>query len=240
LFVNEMNPESVTASVSIVGMGMQTFYSIQHIQSAAYHAWRAGKLERRYDGSSTSPVRTAILTEAGSALFSAVAFLEATANELFADAAELAGGHLNGVDPDRLALIAQLGVTESVDRAGVAAKFDILLTAAGAQPLNRGTQPSQAIMQVIALRNGLTHYKASWLDVGTEHMVRPKNFATSKLAGELRFPSRKHAGSLEGDGWIGYGCARWAVESVLLYAGEVFGRLGVKPIYEHVRGELRY
>jgi len=234
--------EEISLSASVVGIGLQTFYSIQHIQSAAYHARRAGRLESRYGGSLTSPVLTAIKAEVGSALFAAVAFLEATANELFADAAVPGGGHLHSLSSDRLQVISTLGAIEAVDRSQVIPKFEILLSGAGAESVPRGGSIAQAVTQLVALRNGLTHYKAGWFDVGSEGMTRPGSWSSSNLGRGLqnKFLRRKHASPSEADAWIGYGCARWATSSALRYTDEVFSRLKVKPIYDHVRGNLRF
>jgi hypothetical protein len=224
----------------ITGIGFQTFYSIQHIRAAAYFARRAGRLERRFDGDPTSRLLPAIQANVSGALFSSTAFLEATANELFADAATPGGGHLRGADPFAITVIARLGEKEAVDRAYTLDKFDILLSAAGWEPLDRAQRPAQDVVTLIKLRNGLLHYKASWFDSGTDNMVRAGSLAKSKLVRELavRFRARAHANPGAPDAWIGCECAKWAVQSSLKYADTVFDRLGVKPIYDHVRDVL--
>lgn len=224
----------------VIGFGLQTFYSIQHIRAAAYFARRAGRIERRYDGSLISPLLPAIQANATGALFSAVAFLEATANELFADASESGGGHLSGLDPSHLTVIARLGATDAVERATVMDKFDILLSAAGLEPLERGARPAQDVAALIKLRNGLIHYQAAWLDIGTDDMVRHGSLVKSRLRKEIaaRFQPRRNAGVTDSSAWIGYGCARWAVESSIAFTDAVCRRLRITAIYEHVRGDL--
>jgi hypothetical protein len=80
----------------IVGLSLQTYFSIQHVQAAAYLARRASRLERAGAPTLRPPqIDVAIRGYASSTLFTAVAFLEALANELYADAAKPDGGHLS-------------------------------------------------------------------------------------------------------------------------------------------------
>lgn len=151
--------------IMLVGLSLQTYFSIQHSQAAAYLARRAARLERRAERS-TSTLDVVIKGYAASSLFATVAFLEALVNELFADAALPNGGHLSTVDGGVRALIAELGQTESVERAAVLSKFDVLLRAASRQPVSRDSNPAQDLLAAIRLRNELVHYKAEWVGRG--------------------------------------------------------------------------
>jgi len=78
---------------------LTTYFSIQHVQAAAYLASRATRLERRSAANSgSSNLDVAVKGYASSSLFTTAAFLEALANELFADAAMPGGGHLSPLD----------------------------------------------------------------------------------------------------------------------------------------------
>lgn len=222
----------------LVGLSLQTYFSIQHVQAAAYLASRAVRLERRYAAGSTCNLGVAIKGYAASSLFTTVAFLEALVNELFADAAKSSGGHLSAIDEKSRSLIAELGQTESVERAAVMSKFDLLLRAAGSNPIDRDRNPSQDLSTAIRLRNELVHYKAEWLDSGTPGMVRPGNLYESKLAKQMQGRFRDRPGLHSSDSWLGGGCATWAVRNAVAYTDEVFTRLGVTPLYEHVRSQL--
>lgn len=223
----------------LVGISIQTYYSIQHVQAAAYFVRRACRMERR---SAVTPecsrLNVAIQGYASSSLFTMVAFLEALANEFFADAAKSEGGHLPVLDPQTRRLVAELGRIESVEKASVMSKFDVLLRAAGLQPIPRDRTPGQDLAIAIRLRNELVHYKAEWFDMGAPEMVRPGNFSESKLAQQIhgRFSGRH--GARGPDSWLGGGCAKWALANAIAYTDEVFSRLSITPLYEHVRSEL--
>lgn len=222
-----------------MGIGLQTYYSIQHVQAAAYLTRRAARVEANLTGD-TAPEAVELKAYVSSALFSSVAFLEALANEIYADAIRPEGGHLSTLDERDRSMIAELGEIDSVQRASILSKYDILLRAAGKSPLPSDGDPHRATATVIRLRNEIVHYKASFFDVGTEGMVRAGSFHTSKLPHQIkgRFEPRKNARGLCGDAWLGHGLAQWSVITTVAYADAIFAALGVTPYYDHVRGKL--
>lgn len=209
------------------------------MQAAAYMARQAGRIEENLTGD-TAPEAVALKAYVSSALFSAVAFLEALANEIYADAIRPDGGHLSSLDERDRSMIAALGETDSVQKTSILSKYDLLLRAAGKSPLPSDCDPHQAISTVIRLRNEIVHYKASFFDVGTEGMVRAGSFHTSKLPRQIKgkFEPRRSAQGLSGDAWLGHGLAHWSVKSAIAYADANFSALGVKPYYDHVRSSL--
>ncbi|WP_212630692.1 hypothetical protein [Pseudomonas sp. KB-10] len=208
---------------------------------AGYFVSRAERLERRYGAASfNANLDTLIAGYAASSLFTTVAFLEALINELFADAAQKNGGNLSSIDPGSLALIADLGESTSVQKSTVTEKFGILLRAAQKEPISKSCNPGQDLATAIRLRNELVHYKAEFFDVGTPGAARVGNFLESKLPHQIsgRFQPRPGSAGMRADGWLGAGCASWALKHAISYADEVFLRLGIKPIYDHVRQTL--
>lgn len=222
--------------MSVIGISLQTYFSIQHVQAASYFAHRASRMEKRSAGSFDPRLQVAVVGYAASALFTTVAFLEALAAELYADAVKPDGGHLSALDPKALSSIAELAKAGSVEKAPVMSRFDRLLTAAGLQPVSRGCDPGQAVAIAIRLRNELVHYKAEFFDMGTAGMVRAGSFFESSLPQQIRgrFKSR-HCSGGAADRWLGAGCAKWAFSSAVAYTDQVFARLGVTPLYDHVR-----
>ncbi len=223
----------------IIGIGLQTYYSIQHVQAAAYLTRQAAKLEAGL-ASDSAPETVALKAYVASALFSSVAFLEALANEMYADAIRPEGGHLSALDERDRSMIAGLGATDSVQKASVLSKYDLILRAAGKLPPSSDCDPYQATATVIRLRNEIVHYKASFFDVGTEGMVRAGSFNTGKLPQQIKgkFDPRRGAQGLSGDAWLGHGLAQWSVNTTVAYADAIFSILGVTPYYDHVRTKL--
>ena len=223
----------------IIGIGLQTYYSIQHVQAAAYLTRQAARAEADLTAE-TAPEAVALKAYVSSALFSSVAFLEALANEIYADAIRPEGGHLSALDERDRSMIAELGETDSVQKASILSKYDIILRAAGKSPLPSDCDPHQATATIIRLRNEIVHYKASFFDVGTEGMVRAGSFHTSRLPQQIKgkFEPRKNAQGISGDAWLGHGLAQWSVKTTVAYADAIFSTLGVRPYYDHVRNKL--
>ncbi|XHS79824.1 hypothetical protein ACFJGW_07540 [Burkholderiaceae bacterium UC74_6] len=225
----------------IVGLGLYTYYSIQHVQAAAHLSARAARLERRIQLISKLPMASvAYKGNVISSIFTTVSFLEALANELFADAANDDGGHLTQLSPTQRASIAANLRSDRFERKPVMAKFHILLQSAGCPPINRGDTLHQHVDAAIQLRNALVHYKAEFFDVGTEGMVRNGSFMGGDLASRIKgkFPHRPGSSPMEADSWISAGCSRWALRSSLAFTDELFSRLSVTPLYAHVRNNI--
>ena len=226
--------------MQLLGIGLYTYFSIQHIQSAAYLARHAFALEKEQTVSYDSDRDADIMACGCGSLFSSVAFLEALVNELFADAARPDGGHLSLLPTAVRELVAELGATESVERAPVLRKFAILLRAAGLSPPPLGANPAQDLQVGLELRNNLTHYKAHWLDIGTPEMVRAGNLMASQLALRFKgkFAYRPGISGPSSDNWLGHGCAEWVCQTAIHYADRVSETLGIVPLYDHVRPRL--
>lgn len=225
----------------ITGISLQTYYSIQHVQAAAYFSRQTAASEALVSqGGDPEPLRVAIKANAASAIFMSAAFLEAMANELFADALKADGGHLKPISKTGRSLIAVLAADETVEKAHVLSKLNLLLKAKGKAALNLGEFPCQDVVTMIKLRNNLVHYKARWLDVGTTGMVRPGNLRESKLQRAIdgKFAHRAGANPTSGDAWLGAGCAKWCVQSTIELADIFFNQFGITPLYDHVRSNL--
>lgn len=226
--------------MQLVGIGLYTYFSIQHIQSAAFLARQAFALEREqgtvFDGDRDSDIQAC----ACGSVFSSIAFLEALVNELFADAAKSDGGHLRTLPTPVRELIAELGATESVERASALRKFAILLRAAGKPAPPLGANPTQDLQVGVELRNHLTHYKAHWLDMGTPGMVRPGNLMASNLASRFKdkFAYRPGVAGPSSDQWLGHGCAEWVCRTAIQYVDLVSETLGIVSLHDHVRSRL--
>ena len=225
----------------ITGIFLQTFFSIQHVQAAAYFSRQTAASEARLgQGGDPETLPVEIKANATSAIFLSVAFLEALANELFADSLKHDGGHLKPLSQTGLTLIAEFAKDETVEKASVLTKFNLLLKSECKVAMPLGELPAQDVATMIRLRNNLVHYKASWLDVGTLGMTRTGNLRDSKLQRAIdgRFLNRAGATPSSGDAWLGAGCAKWSVQSTLAYSDAFFEELGIAPLYEHVRSKL--
>lgn len=217
---------------------------MQHIQSAALFARRSGQIEKKYDGNFSNELLTEYWADITASIFAAVSFLEATINELFADATEEYSEYPKSLNSNIKALMADMwkkGIPRTA-RYPILEKFDIALILARKPTFDRGKPPAKDVELVVQLRNNLIHYEPEWMSdettassmAATEKKLSKGlrgKFSTSPLMGKNNrfFPNK----------CLSYGCARWAVESSLAYSDEFYKKLGVSAPYEHIRQCLR-
>ncbi len=226
--------------VSISGVSVQTYYSIQHVRAAAFFAREMRALETRLHGTVWREAdNVAGLGYVAATLFSAVGFLEALVNEIYADSLTQDGHHLKHLGPEALKRVAAGAVDRDIQRSPVTDKFKDLLLAAGKKPLLKGSRVSQDAQLVIDLRNELTHYKAAFFDMGSPGMNRKGAFVDGKLKRAIQTKFAPRDGSTnQANSWMGAGCASWSVGAVISYAEATSAALDMRPLHAHVREAL--
>jgi len=214
------------------------YFSHYHIMSAAFFARESGKLER--DNKDKEIVPSRIQSEhrafVTGCIFSSASFLEAQINELFTDAAEDQREHIYQLG-DKIYLFAdmwKLGVPRTASYS-ILEKYEIALALAEREPLDRGSLLYKDCKLLIWMRNALIHYEplsststaksSKWL----ENRFRGK-FSLNPLTGAKTpfFPIR----------CMGYGCAKWAVESSIRFVDHCCSGLEVQPIFDLSRDSL--
>ena len=228
-----------------INVKSRSYFSMQHIQSAALFAKRSGQIEKKYDGNFSHELLTEYWADITASIFAAVSFLEATINELFADATEENSEFPKNLNSDTKALMADMW-NKRIPRTAhypILEKFDIALILAHKPTFERGKPPVKDVDLVVKLRNSLIHYEPEW--ISDETTISSKAATEKKLYRDLRgkFPTSPL--------WIGkdysffpnkclsYGCARWAVESSITYSDEFYAKLGCVPPYRHIRPNLK-
>ena len=211
------------------------YFSMQHIQSAALFAKHSGQIENDSDGNISGEPLIEYWADITASIFAAVSFLEATINELFANATEKYSGFPQNINLEIKTLMAEMW-NKRVPRTAhysVLEKFDIALILAHKPAFDRGKPPVKDVDLVIKLRNSLIHYEPEWM--GDEIAVSSTASTEKKLYKDLRgkFPiSPLWAGknyNFFPNKCLNYGCARWAVESSIIYADEFYSKLGSVP-----------
>lgn len=237
-------------------------YSQVHIYSAFYFANMSKHLEEKYQTECVTRQQTDKITIKNkyvnqhracvtSAIFSSVAFLEATINELFSEIVELSNGYYgNQLDSDTKSKIKMLWKIDVKNPSAKEAisynliegkrtleKFQIVLSIAGKEVLNKGTYPYQDVEKLISIRNVLMHYKPQMIVIGSsiESIPTTKKFNGlnfHQLESENKFPQNP---LFEGynnyfpDRCLGYGCAQWAANSSVTFVKTFYNKLGVEP-----------
>lgn len=173
------------------------------------------------------------------AIISCVTFLEANINEFYKDCYDK---EIDRLEPLTEKIIKSIGDSwEEVDRKRkpILYKYNLALKLAAKEKFNKGIRPYQSVCLLIGLRNELIHYKTETVTSSSfdpekrqeiEKQLKGK-FSENifyKFTGNPYYPQKL----------LGYGCAKWAFNSVVLFCDEFYSKMGVKPYYEHIRDEI--
>jgi hypothetical protein len=167
------------------------------------------------------------------AVLSAVAFLEATVNELLQDVTDKVPTYIESLGQDCSSLLTRLQEVEvgGVRKWTILDKYQMVLLCSGNDPFERGATLYQNAKMVIRLRNALTHFNPetqgpdslSKLSAG----LKSKRFPLNPLMRGSRNPFFP-------DHCLSAGCATWVVHSVCELCDEFFRRLSIQPSYQRV------
>lgn len=214
------------------------YYSHYHIMSAAFFARESGRIERENKGNDRVPseIQSRHRAYVTGCVFSTVSFLEAQINEIFTDAADDKRDFIHPLG-DKIFLLAEmwrLGVPKTASYP-ILKKYEIAVALAEKGMLDRGALVYQNTSLLIWLRNALIHYEpisstsAAETSQAQEEKFRGK-FALNPLTGSKTpfFPER----------CMGYGCAKWAVESSIGFVDHFCSQLGIEPVFNSIRNSL--
>src|SRR5215217_2499843 len=207
--------------------------SLSYIFAADRFAKKSAELERQYadQGGAIVMFGTDVFEEHRGyvigAIFSSVAFVEATINELFANAADsevpAAIAQVSGPARSLLAELWQQGV----DQQNTLLKYQTALISLGKAPFDSDRQPYQNVFLLIHLRNKLMHYKTEWSVAGLHPIER-------RLRGrftENPFVPVDASNTIYPDRCLSHGCAKWSVKSSLAFVEKFHSRAGTTPNY---------
>jgi hypothetical protein len=226
---------SAPTGFRITGATVRPYFSRLHILTGAGLARQAKALE-------FTPVEN--VDHQGlvvGSVFFAVAFLEATVNELFADAHD-GVERLKILETDALNLLKRMweqGIPRTAQYP-VLEKYAIALTLARKPAFQKNQVPWQPVALLVRLRNALVHYEPEWIHIkaGTGEAYKPHKFE-EQLKG--RFPLNPLARAEDPfypEKVLGHGCAAWAIKAAVAFADEFANRLGILPAHNDIRAHL--
>ena len=209
----------------------RVYYSSYHLWAAQHFSDLAGAIETAHSG----PPRFDIEHRAyvTSAVFSAVAFMEAAINELFQDASDGHHAYIDPLDSSTQSLMATYWeLTDEGTRAalGILDRYQLLLNFARKESFPKGELPYQDAALLVELRNRLVHYKPEDVSGSDVHRLQ------KKLTGKFPLNALMEGSSnpFFPDKGLGHGCAQWAVVSSKSFLDEFHARIEVTPNYQRV------
>jgi hypothetical protein len=172
------------------------------------------------------------------AIFAAVAFREATINELFAGTAdERAVGPVEHLPSDARALMRNLWRCESFSQSAFTKnKFQVALDLSGKEQFIARHPSYQDFDLLIKLRDRLIHFKPEWIAAGqlaTQsdlHEVEKRLRRKFPLNPLLPEPTAEHP--FYPDKCLSHGCAEWVVKSSLAFTNEFHTRMSIPSRYD--------
>lgn len=233
------NPkEDMSDLLTAPGWTPRFYFSHYHIQAAALFARRSAKLEKEHGGKNvtTSEVFSEHRAYVTGAILSAVSFLEAEINEIFADAADDQREHIHQLG-DVIFLLSRmwsLGVPKTASYP-VLDKYLIALALADRPGFDKGAAPYQDVRLLIKLRNALVHFEPEY----TARDASGSRRLEQNLRG--RFPLNPLTGSRTPffpELCMSHGCAKWAVESSVKFVDDFCSRMALRPVFDGIRPTL--
>jgi hypothetical protein len=222
-------------------------FSVRYIQSAALLCRLGYDIEKNYTESGELSQESLLRHEAFvlNSIFSTVAFLESTVNELWSDAADNAYFFTDEKNEMLLKNIGDKWKNENYfDRTPMVHKYQKILAIADKPMFDERHPAFSNIRNLMEIRNYLMHYRREWVIIQEggvsdaheetrtekfEYMLKNK-FMENPLAHKNRpyFP----------DKCLGHGCAEWAVVNSLEFTDEFFLKLELPAPYDGVKKEL--
>ena len=115
-------------------------------------------------------------------------------------------------------------------------KYQCALVLSGKNTLDSNAAHLQDLYIVRELRNALVHYKPEWITSdGSAKVSRSERRRTKKLEDKLNNIGFRKNALLPinpfPEGYLGWGCSRWAIRASLSFASEFSERMGISPPY---------
>lgn len=174
-------------------------FSIHHLLAAAHFSRHVAEIEHAHNGEPFGAFFEEIIWFSSACVLSCSAGLEAYSNELFVDRAE----HFPDLRPEVADKLWEL-----FEQKPTLEKFDMALLLKQKPLLDRGSHRIQDVAALVALRNGVTHFKPEWENEQEAHAKLSEKLANRFVPSpflpgtESIFPLR----------WATHGCTQWALK----------------------------
>lgn len=221
----------------MLSIASRSYFSLPLLRGAAQFARQSRQYELAHSGSfepdKVFEHRACVL----GAVFLSTAALEATANELFSDAAETAGSRVAHLTPETRELMSRLwekGIPRTA-RYKILEKYDIALTLMRKDPLDVSKYPYQDAKALVTLRNALIHFEPSWQLHDTGQGIPAEKTSSFEKALKGKFAVNPLAGAgnpYYPDKLLGHGCAAWAVGCTISFINNFVLRTGAVAPYD--------
>lgn len=157
-----------------VRLGMQQYFAADHIRSAKLMADKCRHREDECVNDNPPVLDFEIRSYALAAIMESAAFLEAVVNEFIQQVAYFADENprLAGLDAGTVDRLRREQIdSDPIAKLRLLEKYDLTLSCAGKNPINKGASPGQDVVALIHARNALEYYKTEMHWDDTEHKI---------------------------------------------------------------------
>ena len=226
-------------------LAIKTYYSIQHLKSSYLLLEESRKIEfsdfSELEGVEKAELSSRNLAFVTGAIFSTIAFIEASINELLSDISQN-DDRVKTLPKDNKKAIKDLWDKEdrgSLEKWSTLKKYQKTLELLDKEKFDEVSELFENVSLLIELRNTLMHFKPEWDSIHSPYMSENDNQhrLTSKLESkfELSIFFRSTGNPFFPNKCMGYGCAEWALRNTVIFVDEFYRRIGINTNYDHVR-----
>jgi hypothetical protein len=202
-----------------------------HMTAALTLAALASSIEKTWESNRGSEHRGLIVAS----VVSAVCFLEAHINELFIETTNTVRDPRTTAAERRAAAMWTLEIPRTA-KYPILRKYEVALALFDKLPFARDAQPYQDANLLVKLRNTLVHAEIKY---GRISEPDPRDALQGKF--ELN-PFPRETEDFFPHRCLGYGCAKWAVQTATAFADAFHARLQSNyfaPVYRHMKPEIK-
>jgi hypothetical protein len=226
-------------------LASRIYFSGIHRLTAARFAHEAYELDQRGNPTYDAGIIDQQLTNVSAVVVFSAAYLEASINEVYADAADDPPGSVAGsLKKEEREQLGRLW-TEGTTRTGscpILTKYETALEALGRPHIDKSRPLYASTKVMVRLRNAIVHAEPEWDEYTVGVPSRAEEWL--KLERDLKYKFEENG--LVGDispffplRALGYGCAKWALQSAEQFITEFLGIVGIPgSVYGALRPPL--
>jgi len=236
----------VEAKIS-VSLATKQYMSVTYLSSVINFLNKLRYFEENYEELNDDKARNDYYSYSISSIILSIAFFESTINEFFDDISHnirlSSINNQEGILNEQYINTVKFMKDENLFRRSglkMFEKYNIALKLGGKSPISKEEIISRELKILVELRNELVHADPEWIWLDENEKLQKSKTLEFENKFKNKFNTNPYVkgGPFFPNRCIGYGCAKWAISTVVNYSDEFFKRMELVPRYEHMKNEL--
>jgi len=229
---------------SSVSLATKQYMSLIYLSSVINFLKKMQVFEENYKELNDNEKNNDYKSYSISSIILSIAFFESTINEFFDDISNnitlTSTDNQSKIINEHYILMVKNFKNEKILRKSgfkMFEKYNTALILGGKSPISKDEKISKELTILVELRNELVHADAEWvwLDENEKMQKSKTRKFEEKLKNKFDPNPYVKGGPFFPNRCIGYGCAKWAISTVVNYSDEFFKRMELVPRYEHIK-----